>query len=491
MIQLNPFASRTRPALAGQIGAVSAAHPLAAAAGQELLAGGGGAVDAVIAGQAVLSVVAPQACGLGGDGFFLVREPAGRVMAVNGAGASARRQANPATDGGASVTVPGLVAAWELLSARWGRVPFARCLQPAIRLARAGYTIDSHLTHSVVRQRQRLVSGGAEAWPLLKLSEGQLWAQPELATTLEEVAKGGRAGLYAGRIAQALAAAVAARGGVLDADDLARHDTDVRNPVTVRWRGCEVSVQPPVSQGVILAMALINLERMGEIRPERLDHAAIEITEAAFGFRDRVGEGTSLLSERLPCDLDRASHRGGPRSYLHTAGIAAADSGGTVVSSLASVFDDFGSGVYVPEAGFVLNNRGGGFTQAPNDFAPGKRPIHTLAPAILARGNLCLALSTPGADGQVQTLLQVLFRWLVAGLPLAEAIDRPRWRSEDGRLLVENGHAQAGVLRKLGHDVVDTPSGDMRFGAVTAAGVSGGTPFAVPDWRRMTWSGVT
>jgi len=487
---LNPFASRPRPALAGQLGAVSAAHPLAAAAGQEVLAAGGGAVDAVIAAQAVLCATSPQACGIGGDAFYLVREPGGAVVAVNGAGAAARRQTRPASDGGLSVTVPGLVSAWDVLSSRWARLPLSRNLQPAIRLARSGTRVDADLAGAVAAQRARLVAGGAQSWPLLARAAGDSWAQPELAATLEAIAKSGRAAIYTGRIGAAMVAAVQASGGALQLDDLAAHGTEVRLPIAVSWCGHEVAVQPPVSQGVLLAVVLAGLEKLGPLPAERLDHAAIELTEAAFAFRDRVGDGEALLSEALPIDLDRASGRGGPRAYLHTAGVAAADRNGVVVASLASVFDDFGSGVFVPEAGFLLNNRGGGFTAAPNDFAPGKRPVHTLAPALVQRGDLCLAFATPGADGQVQALLQVLLAWQVGGRMLAEAIDAPRWRSEDGSLLVEAGHPHRDALRRLGHRIVDTRAGDMRFGAVTAAGVDGPTPFALPDWRRTTWAGV-
>jgi hypothetical protein len=142
------------------------------------------------------------------------------------------------------------------------------------------------------------------------------------------------------------------------------------------------------------------LEGLGEAALANLDHAGIELTEAAFAFRDRVHEGTSLLAQPLRIDLSRASRRGGPRAYLHTAGVAAADRFGTVVSSLLSVFDDFGSGVFVPEGGFVLNNRAGGFTAAPNDARPGKRPVHTLAPMLIETERGALALATPGADGQ-------------------------------------------------------------------------------------------
>jgi gamma-glutamyltranspeptidase/glutathione hydrolase len=166
-----------------------------------------------------------------------------------------------------------------------------------------------------------------------------------------------------------------------------------------------------------------------------------------------------LLAEALHVDRARASGSGGPRSYLHTAGVAVADADGTVVSSLVSVFDDFGSGVLVPELGIVLGNRAAGFTDGANAPGPGRYPVHTLAPAmLLLQDGGVLALATPGADGQVQTLLQVLAGLRYDEETLLGALGRPRWRSEDGRLLVEAGHPATGRLRELGHDVVDRSS---------------------------------
>jgi gamma-glutamyltranspeptidase/glutathione hydrolase len=217
----------------------------------------------------------------------------------------------------------------------------------------------------------------------------------------------------------------------------------------------------------------------------------VELTQAAFSLREDAAEGLALLPRLPPIDPERAERRGGPRAYLHTAGAAAADADGLVASSLVSVFDDFGSAVFVPEGGFTLNNRGAGFTGGANAFRPGARPVHTLAPALVTRGDEVVALSTPGADGQVQTLLQVILSWLVEGRDLAEVVAAPRWRSEDGRLLVERGHPARDDLAARGHEVVDTDRGDVRFGAVTAAGLVGGeAPWALPDWRRTTWAGV-
>lgn len=486
----DPFASRARPVLTGLAGAVSAAHPLATAAGQEMLMHGGSAVDAAIAAQAVLCVVAPDACGLGGDLFAIVRTAAGVTTAVNGAGAAPIGLAGAAGDGGGSVTVPGLVDAWDQMAERWARLPLAQILAPAVRIARTGMRIPPRLVRAARAQHARLTRGGAAAWPLATAPAGALVTQHDLAQTLDRIGKGRAGAFYSGRMADAIAAAAQAQGGALAPADLAAHHTVFAHPIEVSWRGTIVKVQPPMSQGVLLALCLRAFEREQRVATAELDHLGIELTEASFAFRDRVGEGSALLDQPLAVDRARAGKRGGPRAYLHTAGVAAADRYGMVVSSLVSVFDDFGSCVFVPAGGFVLNNRAGGFTAAPNDAQPGKRPVHTLAPALVETPSGVLALATPGADGQIQTLLQVLTGAFVERLDLATAVSRPRWRSEDGRILIERAHAGAAGLRALGHDVVALDDGHMKFGAVVAAGFLDGAPVGVADWRRETWAGV-
>jgi len=489
-MQLNPFSSTIRPAIAGRKGAVSAAHPLAAAAGQVMLAQGGTAADALIAAQAVLTVVAPGACGLGGDGFVLFREANGAVFAVNGAGAAARAASAAAASGGASVAVPGLVDLWHLLSARAGRLGLKAALAPARELAEEGVRADASLIAARDRQVGRLKAGGAGGWPLMRLRAGEMFRQPALAATLSAIAEGRREAFYGGALGAAILRTVRAHGGALAEADLSRPAAEILPSLKIPFAGMTVHAQPPMSQGVLLLMALKAWEESGFRPGPNMDHLGVELTQGAFAFRDEAGRGAALLEERLTVDPERAQGRGGPRAYLHTAGVAAADAEGRVAASLVSVFDDFGSAVFVPEGGFVLNNRAGGFTGGANAFAPGKRPVHTLAPALIEGPQGVVALATPGADGQVQTLLQVILRWAAAGEALPQAVAAPRWRSENGKLLVEAGHPARDDLLARGHEVVDAPSGDMRFGAINAAGLWGDAPFALPDWRRTTWAGV-
>jgi gamma-glutamyltranspeptidase/glutathione hydrolase len=469
----------------GATGAAATAHPAASAAAAQILATGGSAVDAAIAAHAVISVVLPQAAGLGGDLLALVHD-GGTVRAVNATGRSPRMLSRPPeTTGGSAVAVPGLVDGWLTLHQRWGRLPLNSILAPAISLAASGFDVDAELAAAVTTQRPRLQAGGATGWALLEAVVGTRWRQPALAELLTRIADNGRDAFYAGPAAHAMVSAVRNHGGTLGLDDLAEHDTLCPNPLSVPWDGGTAFVQPPISQGVLLAMTLQKATALYDQGWHVDDHLLVEMVGAAFAYRSDCGAGAELLAHHLDIDPHRASRRGGPRAYLHTAGVAVADSEGQVVSSLISVFDDFGSGVFVPELGVVLNNRAAGFTDGANAPGPGKRPVHTLAPAMVTSGEGVTALATPGADGQVQTLLQVLTSARTGDL--VQAISAPRWRSQDDKLLIEEGHSASTALAARGHHLVPTPPGADVFGGVVAAGTHPG-PFAVADWRRQTSS---
>jgi gamma-glutamyltranspeptidase/glutathione hydrolase len=474
----------------GAQGAAATGHDLATRAALRCLADGGNAVDAAVAAHAVLAVVLPGSCGVGGDALFLVREPSGRVTAYNGTGASAAASgADHAMDGGASVTVPGAVDAWWQVLARHGRRDAGTVLGHAVRVAADGFVLPEALSTRLAGQRHRLERGGAAGWSLLAARPGEVVVQPALAGVLQRIAADGPDALYRGELAEALCRAVARDGGALAPADLAAHATVVAEPVRVAWGEATVHVQPPVSQGVLLAMALQWLDRHAALvdaatGPGVLAHVGAELTEAVFAYRDRCArDGAALLDEPLDIDLERARRRGGPRPYLHTTGVATADAGGLVVSSLLTVFDDFGAGTFVPEGGFVLTNRAAGFTYPPNEPGPSRRPVHTLAPALVEAPGGTTAIATPGADGQVQTLLQVLSRARFEGLPLDEAVTAPRWRSSASALHVEAAHPDLDDLRARGHEVV--PTADERGTPPRDGGTS-----AVGDWRRDVAAGA-
>ncbi len=474
---------KASPTVHGRKGAASAAHPWAVDAALRALDAGGCAVDGAIAAHAVTCVLLPHAAGLGGDLLALVRTGDGECLAVNGCGAAPTKpMPGVLTEGGTSVTVPGLVSAWLSMHERWGRLPLETLLEPAITLARDGIIPGPSLSRAAHCHRDRLDRYGAMGWPHLDQNP---WQQPALARLLGRVSRGGRSAFYEGDIADAVVSAAEAGGGTLSLADLSAHKTEVCAPLTCELPEGTLLVQPPPTQGVILARSLRWLTEQGpSVGEEVTDHLLVELAEAAFLDREGSRRGAALLDTDLQVLLGPARRRGGPRGYLHTAATAVADRDGMTVSSLISVFDQFGSGVFVPEAGIILNNRAAGFTSGENAYQPGGHPVHTLAPAMIASDRGSLALATPGADGQVQTLLQVIVALIWRGAPLDEAISALRWRSQDAELLVERGHPAGPHLRESGHVVRDLDPGNDLFGAVAAAGWHHGIAFAAADWRR-------
>jgi gamma-glutamyltranspeptidase / glutathione hydrolase len=478
---------RRRATLArGLDGAVAAAHPIAVAAGLGSFRRGGNAVDAAVSAQAALTVVLPHACGLGGDGLAIVALSDGTRHAIHGAGATP--SIAPSTgQPGASVTMPGLVDAWSTLVGQHGRLKLSDNLAAAVHLAADGVRVPASTAAAVDRQRARLIDGGADGWELLSLKVGDRWVQPALARSLEALGNDPRA-FYEGALAPAIVRAVQENGGTLTEDDLANHATTWPEPIATPWNGGTLLVQPPMSQGVLLAMAARWIDRHG--LGEGRDHTAAEAIAAAFAHRSRIAGGRALLDEPLDIDLERASHRWAARRYLHTAGVAAADRTGNVVSSLVSIFDEFGSGVFVSQGGFVLNDRAEGFTEAPNHVRPSALPVHTLAPTMhIHHDGRVSGLATPGADGQVQTLLQVLLSMRFDRSDVVGALERRRWRGEHDDLLIERGHPATSDLELRGHQLKVVGYGDHRFGAVVAAGVDEDGPWAAGDPRREVATG--
>lgn len=464
----------------------STGHRLATEAALSVGVGGGNAVDAAIAAQAIICVTLPQSAGLGGDGLALVGMP-DETVAFNGTGLSPADWPDPDMSRvGNHVTVPGLVKSWFAMQERFGSLPIGDLLAPAIQLCRQGIPVDDYLMTAIDSQRDRIVATSPDD-PILSLQAGGVWRQPALGDLLEEISRSGPEAFYSGECAQAIQRAVAQHGGALSAADLKAHDTEVTVPLSVPWHGGVVDVQPPSSQGILLGAALAWLDGRQEYLPaESFDHALVELTGAVFEWRDDCSLGAELLDRKVCIEMRRATPRSGPRAYLHTAGVATADRDGTVVSSLLSIFDDFGSAIWVPEVGVRLNNRGGGFTAGRNTARPASRPVHTLAPSLVrSSSGARFALATPGADGQVQTLLQVLANRR-RGYSLQEAIDGPRWRSQDGYLVLPEEHPAVGDLADRQHRMQLTESSSELYGAVVCAGIEGDDLFAVADWRRQT-----
>jgi gamma-glutamyltranspeptidase / glutathione hydrolase len=487
--------AQARPEVQGTSAAVVADHPLAAAAGADVLRRGGNAVDAAITMAAVLAVVRPHMNGIGGDAFLLIREGrSGRVHALNGSGRAgslasaawfrARGYTEMPNTGVATVTVPGAVRAWADALRRHGSISLAQALAPAINYASRGFPVSEKLAADIAAQRQKLAADPAMAAVFLPGGEppavGSLLRQPDLARSLQLLARDGAEALYTGELAQRLDLFMAAETGAISINDMAAHSSTWQQPITTTYAGFRVLAFPPNSQGVALLMQmnmaeLFDLPGMGHNTAAYVAVLA-DVTRLAFAERDRYVTDPAfaeipldrMLSKQWAAEAVTRRDAGRPeittQHDIRTAGgrtaigdggdgdgdtvfLAVVDAHGNAVSLIQSLYNAFGSGRMVPGTGIVLHNRGALFTLEQGSvhvIAPRKRPYHTLAPAMVLNGDgsLRMVLGTPGSDGQTQTLLQVFNNMVLFGMTPQRAVEAPRWRWwPDGRLQVEEGIA--------------------------------------------------
>jgi gamma-glutamyltranspeptidase/glutathione hydrolase len=474
------------------VAAVVADHPLAADAGAQVLRDGGNAIDAAITMAAVLAVVRPHMCGIGGDAFLLIRESAsGTIHALNGSG-RAGRSATPARlhalgfssmpeTGVHSVTVPGVVRAWSDALERFGTITLAAALAPAIGYAADGFTVSEKLSADLGWNHARLLADSALGGVFLHdgqvPAEGATLRQPDLAATLRLITRHGANGFYRGVIAEHIADFIALDRGLVEAADLAAHTSTWQAPIETTYEGLRVIAFPPNSQGVALLMQL-NMAELFDLRGMGHNQALyiqtlVEIKRRVFTERDRYvtdPEFSHIPLERMVSkEYARELANGDPDGILaprspagagDTVFLGVVDKHGNAVALIQSIYDSFGSGRMVPGTGIVLHNRGALFSldaSSANVIAPGKRPYHTLAPSMVLKADaLHMVIGTPGADGQTQTLLQVLNNIVIFGMTPQRAVEAPRWRSwQDGRLQIEEAVPPEALerLKQIGHDV--------------------------------------
>ena len=477
-------------------GMVAAPHPRATEAGIEALRTGGTAVDAAVAANAMLAVVYGNACGIGGDAFALVWDPAeahlygfngsGRspaglsIQHVRGAGHETMPQRGPFT-----VNVPGAVDAWVQLLDRFGRRSLADALRPAAEAAEHGYQL-TRITAGAIRGSLAWFDDAARAVFGSAGGPGDTLRQPLLAASLRAIAEGGREAYYGGPIGGEIARAVQAAGGVLSADDIAAHRGDWVAPISTAYRDHELATIPPNSQGITALIALNVLSRLDwpagtPMSADRI-HAQVEAIKVAWSERDRcvsdpergLADATALLSDahaawlasRLSADraqtLEPMNPPGGGTVYL-----CAADADGMMVSLIESNYMGFGSGIMGGSTGIMLQNRGAYFSldpDHPNALAARSRTLHTLMPGMLLRnGRAEVALGAMGGDGQPQTMVQLVTALLDDGLDPQAAVSRPRWVAQTDApftplrsLAIESDgvdDATVEQLRARGHDV--------------------------------------
>jgi len=484
------------PPITAPHGMVATPHPFATAAGVEALRAGGTAVDAAVAANAMLAVVYCNACGLGGDAFALVWDPAGRHLhGFNGSGRSpagltisavraAGHEEMPAK-GALPITVPGAVDAWVQLLDRFGRRSLADALTPAANTAEDGYALTAINARAIAASLPAFDDSARAVFEHAGAA-GDVFRQPLLAASLRTIAEGGRDAYYGGPIGDQIARAIQAAGGVMTADDIGEHRGDWVDPVSTRYRALEVATMPPNSQGITALIALNVLSTLdwamgAPLSADRL-HAQIEAVKVAWSERDRCvtdpdrnladpadllsDEHTRWMASRLSPDR---SHRyestnppGGGTVYL-----CAADADGMMVSLIESNYMGFGSGVMGGSTGIMLQNRGAYFSldaAHPNALAPRSRTLHTLMPGMLMRDGVAeVAFGAMGGDGQPQTMIQLVMGVVDDGLDAQAVIDRPRFvvateaaGAPLGPVKIESDGVDAVTLerlRALGHKV--------------------------------------
>jgi gamma-glutamyltranspeptidase/glutathione hydrolase len=510
-VMTTPALGQSRPStLAGRStvyapsGVIATSQPLASAAGLAVLERGGNAVDAAVTAAAVLNLVEPHMTGIGGDMFALLWVAwEQRLVGLNGSGRSGTLLTREALierghrvmpgEGAESVTVPGALSGWAALLQRYGTMTLAEVLEPAIRLAEHGFPVTPIIARDWQGQEARLRRDeGARATFLIGEARaprpGEWFKNPDLARSFRMIAMEGPRALYGGALGQRLVDHLAARGGFLTLDDLTRHQPTWVEPISVPFRGYRVWELPPNGQGVAaLEMLRIlepyDLRSMGHNSASYLHHL-IEAKKLAFADLARFVGDPDHMSVRAEALLDsgfvaarralldprRAADRvepGAPTTSGETIYLAVADREGNMVSFINSVFDYFGSGIVVPGTGFVLQNRGAGFTMtpgAPNAVGPRRLPFHTIIPAFVTRPGPSgreepwLAFGVMGGAMQPQGQVQVLLNLLLFDMDLQQAIDAPRFRHLAGRRVAIEAPVGDDVRRALvalGHDVVD------------------------------------
>jgi gamma-glutamyltranspeptidase/glutathione hydrolase len=500
----NPYPTIRQPLFARN--AVATSQPLAAQAGLRMLLKGGNAVDAAIAAAAALTIVEPVSCGLGSDAFAIVWDGA-QVHGLNASGTAPaawtpdyfakKHKGGIPVRGWDSVTVPGMVAGWVALSEKFGRLPFADLLEPAIELATRG-----HLVAPIVQQKW------AAAVPLLKdqpgfaqafmpcgraPAVGELFTFAAAARSLSLIAETRGEAYYRGELAEAMVAHAKEHGGAMTLADLAGYRPEWVTPIEKNYAGYTVHEIPPNGQGIAAQIALGIVDKLDITRfpVDSVDSRHIQIEAMKLAFADTyrwvadsryMTEVTArdllddaYLAERAKLiDLRRATDfRHGTPPKGGTIYLSAADENGMMVSFIQSNYLGFGSGIVVPGTGISLQNRGHGFTldpSHPNCVAPGKKPFHTIIPGFLTKdGQPQMSFGVMGGNMQPQGHLQTLVRMLSYGQQPQAACDAPRWRVNQGFSVdVEDTVMEPEVVAGLaerGHRIEKIIDSYMDFGS--------------------------
>ncbi|PLZ04234.1 gamma-glutamyltransferase [Burkholderia sp. WAC0059] len=507
----NPYPTTRLPVFARNI--VSTSQPLAAQAGLRMLWKGGNAIDAAIAAAAALTVVEPVSCGLGGDAFALVWDGT-KLHGLNASGVApaawnvdyfrrrygeANGLAKKPTRGWDAATVPGVIAGWEALHGKFGSLPFADLLEPAIELAERGHAVASVVAHkwaAAVPDLRNQPGFAAAFMPNGRAPDvSELVRLPGHAKTLRLLAEQGPRAFYEGEIAERIAAFAREGDGAMTVADLRNYRADWVEPIAKDYRGYTVHEIPPNGQGIAALIALGILEQfdLGALPLDGIESQHLQIEAMKLAFADvyryvadpramevtpremldpaYLAQRAKLIDPRRATQFTFGMPKAGGTIYL-----SAADERGMMVSFIQSNYMGFGSGVVVPDLGISLQNRGYGFStdpRSPNVVEGGKRPFHTIIPAFLTqrvdgRDEAVMSFGVMGGDMQPQGHLQSVVRMLDYGQQPQAACDAPRWKVNRDFTIDIESTLDAGCARALaerGHVIKSIDDPYMDFGS--------------------------
>ena len=505
-------------------------QPMATEAALQVLRDGGNAIDAAIAASAVLSVVESYSSGISGDCFILYHEAAsGKLHGLNGSGrAPAAATAETIRARGytampkqniLSATVPGAIDAWSEANQKFGKLDFARLLQPAIHYAEQGYAVTPVIAMNW-KDNEKLLAATPEAAAAYLVdgkapASGTIHRQPNLARSLRSIAEKGRDAFYLGEIAQEIVRYSDTHDGLFTLDDFANHKSEWVQPITSNYRGYDVFEIPPNGQGITTLMALNILEQFDVSKLPHLGADHVHLLSEAFTLamaeRDRFVADLAfsdlpvkqLLSKEFAqtqyarIDMDKALAQPVESAFPEhrdTVYLSVVDKDRNVCSFINSVFSSWGCGLVAGSTGTILNNRGSSFTLADghfNQLEPNKRPMNTIIPAMVYRqGKPVLSFGVMGGHYQAMGQTYVLSNWIDYGMDIQEALDAARFMLYQGVLDVETGvpeATRAGLAAK-GHKVVASGS-TQEHGMVESDTSLGGGQAIVIDWENGVLQG--
>lgn len=478
------FQKPGRSAAFAEHGMAATSHPAATLAALEILKAGGNAMDAALAAVAVQGVVEPHMTGIGGDCFCLYAPRAGLPVAYNGSGRAPRRATldwylergfdGIPGDSPHAVTVPGAVDAWCRLHADYGSKPLDEILAPAIRAAEEGVVVTPRVAWDWQRDTEKLAKDRhARELFLPARQPGDRFRNPALGRTLRRIAGEGRAAFYEGPVAAEIVARIEELGGHLALEDLASHKGEYVQPISTRFLDRDVFECPPNGQGLAALMILNTLAayRGAELGEADRIHRLAEATKAAYAARDAYfcdGDVpvAELLRKRARIDMARAANPPpwDEPEHKDTVYLCVVDRDLNAVSFINSLFALWGTGIYAPESGVMLHNRGMGFRTIaghPNAIAPCKRPLHTIIPGmVVENGRAVMPFGVMGGHYQATGHAHFISLVYEEGLDIQSAADAPRSFAFDGALQLETeiSDAVAAELARRGHKIVRAPS---------------------------------